>query len=74
MKIAFQPVSLDLGMEFIDVVPHTQQKKLDFHIEFPIRQKSVNSIVMFQYTEGSFHLDGTIHTVADAGRAGDIFQ
>ena len=72
--MAFQPVSLDFGMEFVDVIPHAQQKKLDFYINFPTCQKSVESVVMFQHTKGPFYLDRSVHTVADPRLAGDIFQ
>ena len=72
--MAPQPIPLNLCVEFIDVVPHAQQKKLDFYFDFSAGQKSVETVVMFQHSEGSFDLDRTVHPIPDPLFTRNVFQ
>ena len=56
---------LDLCMQFIDVVAHTQQKDLQFYLCFPPQQKSLESVIIFQNAKSSFYLNGTVHPIFD---------
>ena len=71
-QITFQSVILDFGVEFIDVISKTKQKNLQFYFGFPAKQKSLESIVAFQNTKGSFHLDGTVHSVLNSCFTHDV--
>ena len=72
-QITLQPVILNFGMEFIDVVAKTQQKNLQFYLGFPTEQKSLEIIIIFQHPKGAFYLDGTIHTIPGSRFAHDVF-
>ena len=72
-QITFKSVILDFGVEFIDVISRTKQKNLQFYFGFPAKQKSLEIIVAFQNTKGSFHLDGTVHSVLNSCFTHDVF-
>ena len=72
-QITFQSVILDFGVEFIDVISKTKQKNLQFYFGFLAKQKSLEIIVAFQNTKGSFHLDGTVHSVLNSCFTHDVF-
>ena len=69
-----QPVPLNLCVQLVDVVAHTQQKKLDFYIDLPAGQKSVESVVMFKHSKCSLYLNQAVHPVTDPVPAHDVFQ
>ena len=67
------PAILDLSMQFIQVIPQAQQKDLQFYLRFPSQQKSLELIIVFQHTKGSFYLYRTVHPVLDPFFAQDVF-
>lgn len=71
--MTLQSAILYLCVQFVDVIPHTQQKKLDFYIDFSAGQKSVESIVIFQHSKCAFDLNGSVDPIADPFLTHDVF-
>ena len=65
--------SLYLGVQFVDIISHAQQKNLQFYFGFSAEKKSLKLIVVFQNAECPFYLDGSVHPIQDPLFAHDIF-
>ena len=50
-QMASQSVILYLRVQLVEIVAHTQQKHLQFYFCFPSQQKSLELIIIFQYTK-----------------------
>ena len=59
-------------MKLVDVVTHTEKKKLGFYFGFSTGQKTGEFIVAFEYSEGSFHLDRAVHSQHSSFCTGDV--
>ena len=59
-------------MQFVYVIPHAKQKYLKFHLGFPSQKESLETVVIFQDSEGSFHLDRPVHPIPDPGLTQDV--
>lgn len=69
----FRPVILYFCMQFVQIIPHTEQKNLQSYFRFPTKQKSLEFIIIFQNSEYPFRLDRTVHTIQNPFFAQDIF-
>jgi len=62
VQVCSTAVRLDLIVELVYVKCHGQQKEFSLHLYFPTQEKAPESHVLFEHPEGSFDLDGTVHT------------
>lgn len=53
-------------MQFISIVSHTQQENLQFYLLLTPQQESLETIVIFQYPEGSLYLERAIRPVLNS--------
>ena len=59
-----RPVWLDFGVQFLNSISYVQQKNLKLYLGFSTQQKSLEFIIMFQYSERPFYSDRVgIHDV-----------
>ena len=71
--MAPHPVILYFRMQFIQIIPHAEQKNLQFYFCFPSKQKSLEFIIIFQDSKDSFYLDRAVHPISNPFFAQDIF-
>ena len=59
-------------MQFVYVISHTKEQYLKFYPGFPSQKESLETVVIFQDSKGSFHLDRPVHPISDPGLTQDV--
>ena len=59
-------------MQLVYVISHAKEKYLKFYLGLPSEKESLETIVIFQHSEGSLHLYGPVHPVSYPGLTQDV--